>query len=60
MYLGTEASGWVNHYLTREIQDPATGQTVRVTDWRKFWMIPCLGVIISLALFLLLFSAPVK
>ncbi len=60
MYLGTEASGWINHYLTREIQDPATSHIVRVTDWRKFWMIPCLGVIISLALFLLLFSAPAK
>jgi nucleoside transporter len=60
MYLGTEASGWINHYLTREIQEPASGQIVRFTDWRKFWMIPCLGVMISLALFLLLFSAPAK
>ena len=58
MYLGTEASGWINHYLTREVADPATGQTARVTDWRMFWLIPCIGVVVSLALFMLLFSAP--
>ena len=60
MYLGTEASGWINHFVTRESQDPATGQIVRTTDWRKFWMIPCLGVVVSLALFVLLFSPPAK
>lgn len=58
MYLGTEASGWANHFLSREAQDPATGQIVRTTDWRKFWLIPCVGVIGSLLLFLLLFSPP--
>ena len=58
MYLGTEASGWINHYFTREVPDPATGQSVRMTDWRKFWMVPCIGVVISLVLFVLLFSAP--
>ena len=58
MYLGTEASGWVNHYFTRESADSATGQLVRVTDWKRFWIVPCVGVVISLALFVLLFSAP--
>jgi hypothetical protein len=60
MYLGTEASGWINHYFTREATDPTTGQIVKTTDWQKFWMIPCAGVVVSLALFLLLFSPPTK
>ena len=60
MYLGTEASGWINHYFTRASADPVTGQVVRLTDWRKFWMVPCVGVVVSLALFLLLFSAPAE
>lgn len=58
MYLGTEASGWINHLFTRDITDPATGHTVRTTDWRRFWMIPCVGVVVSLALFLALFTPP--
>jgi len=60
MYLGTEASGWVNHLFTRETTDPTTGQLVKTTDWRKFWMIPCVGVVVSLALFLALFRPPAK
>jgi nucleoside transporter len=58
MYLGTEASGWINHFFTRETVDPATGQTQKLTDWRKFWIVPCIGVVVSLALFLVLFSPP--
>ena len=60
MYLGTEASGWINHLFTTESADAASGQMVKATDWKKFWMIPCLGVVVSLALFLLLFSPPAK
>jgi nucleoside transporter len=56
MYLGTEASGWINLWCTRETLDPATGQKVKVIDWTKFWIIPCIGVVVSLALFLLLFQ----
>ena len=55
MWLGTEASGWLNQWFTRESVDPQTGQVVKVTDWTKFWLVPCVGVLISLALFLLLF-----
>lgn len=55
MYLGTEASGWINQMFTREAIDPATGKTVKVTDWAKFWLVPCVGVLVSLALFLILF-----
>jgi nucleoside transporter len=55
MYLGTEASGWVNHWFTKEVLDPATNQKVRVRDWTKFWLVPCIGVIVALIPFVLLF-----
>jgi MFS family permease len=55
MYLGTEASGWVNQWFTREMVDPVTRQNVKVTDWNKFWLVPCVGVVVSLILFVLLF-----
>ncbi|HTU26261.1 MAG TPA: MFS transporter [Pirellulales bacterium] len=56
MYLGTEASGWLNQRLTREVVDPATGVADRVTDWRTFWLIPAVTILISVVLFVLLFS----
>ena len=52
MYLGTEASGWLNQRCTREATDPVTGQPIKVTDWTRFWLVPCMGVLISLVLFL--------
>lgn len=55
MYLGTEASGWVNQWFTREVLDPATGNKERQTNWTYFWLVPCIGVIICLALFVILF-----
>jgi nucleoside transporter len=55
MYLGTEASGWVNHLCTSETVDPVTQEKIKVVNWEKFWIIPCVGVVISLALFLLFF-----
>ncbi len=57
MYLGTEASGWLNQRFTREKLDPVTGMTVRETDWTKFWLVPCIGVVISLVGFVLFFKA---
>jgi nucleoside transporter len=57
MYLGTELSGWLNQALTREVTDPQTGQTRKVTNWRLLWLVPCIGVLVSLALFLVLFQA---
>ena len=56
MYLGTEAAGWLNHYFTREVTDPVTGQTTKVTDWRKFWLVPAIGAAICLALFVIFFQ----
>lgn len=58
MWLGTEASGWLNQWFTKEASDPETGRTVKVTDWRRFWLIPCAGVVFSLVLFLLFFHLP--
>lgn len=55
MYLGTEASGWTNYLCSKEVPDPQTGEMRRVTDWRRFWLIPCVGVFVSLLLFALLF-----
>lgn len=56
MWIGTEASGWLNQKLTRETTDPQTGVKTRVTDWRRFWIVPCVGVLISLVLFITLFE----
>jgi predicted MFS family arabinose efflux permease len=55
MYLGTEASGWVNQWCTREVIDPAGRETRRIVDWTRFWLVPCIGVVISLGLFVALF-----
>jgi hypothetical protein len=55
MWLGTEASGWLNQWFTHEVSDPERGQKTKVTDWTKFWLVPCVGVLISLALFLIFF-----
>jgi nucleoside transporter len=45
MYIGSELSGHVNQYFTRD----------QVTDWMSFWMVPAIGVFISFAAFVLLF-----
>jgi nucleoside transporter len=55
MWLGTEASGWLNQALTVDTPDPATGAMVRTTDWRKFWLVPCVGVAIAFVAFVVLF-----
>jgi nucleoside transporter len=55
MYLGTEASGWLNQYLTREVVDPKTGSVERVTDWRTFWLIPAVSILASVLIFLMAF-----
>lgn len=53
MWLGSEFAGWLNHTFTRESVDPATRTTTRVTDWTKFWAIPCVGVLVAFVAFLL-------
>jgi hypothetical protein len=54
MWLGTEAAGWLNQRFTTESTDPATGMTSRVTDWKSFWLIPAVGVVVCLVLFVVL------
>jgi nucleoside transporter len=56
MYLGTELSGWLNYWCTTETLDPATGEKVKITNWSKFWLVPCIGVVVCLAAFVLLFQ----
>jgi MFS family permease len=56
MYFGTEAAGWLNQYFTREVVDPQTGVASKVTDWRSFWLVPCIGALICLVLFVLFFE----
>lgn len=56
MWMGNELSGILNQSLTTDATDPSTGQTVRVTNWRAFWIVPCVGVAISLAAFVLFFK----
>ena len=57
MWLGTELAGWLNQRYTTETTDPATGKKTAVTDWRKFWLIPCIGVVVALAVFVAFFRA---
>jgi MFS family permease len=54
MWLGTEAAGWLNQRFTKETTDPVTGQTSRLSDWRSFWLIPAVGVVVCLVLFVVL------
>lgn len=55
MWIGSEASGWLNQWATSEQTDPETGEVVRQTDWKKFWAVPCVGVAVCLLVFVLLF-----
>jgi MFS family permease len=55
MYLGSEIGGRLNQHYTREVVDPQTGQTTKVTDWRRFWLVPCVGALLCLVLFVIFF-----
>ena len=55
MLLGTELAGWLNERYTTETTDPVTRKRIAVTDWRKFWLIPCIGVVVALAVFVAFF-----
>jgi MFS family permease len=56
MWLGTELAGWLNQLYTRETVDERTGAVARATDWRKFWLLPCLGVLVMLGVFVAIFK----
>jgi nucleoside transporter len=56
MLIGSEASGRLNQYCTKESIDPNTGAMIRTTDWRVFWIVPCAGVLLCLAAYYALLS----
>ena len=46
MYLGSEGSGWLNQYFTKtESKEGEEAKTV--TNWRGFWLIPCIIITLS-------------
>jgi hypothetical protein len=59
MWLGTEASGWLNQRYTRETVTPS-GEKRPITDWTKFWLIPCIGAAVSVIFFLIFFTESAK
>ncbi len=53
MWLGSMLAGFLQeHFTTQTVVD---GVTTKVTDWTTFWIIPSLGVLISLVAFVLFF-----
>jgi predicted MFS family arabinose efflux permease len=59
MYIGTEAAGLLNQHYTYETTDPVTGAKTKVTNWRAFWLVPCIGALICLVLFVIFFDRSV-
>jgi hypothetical protein len=53
MTIGAIAAGWLNEMLTREVTDPETGQTVKVTNWPRFWLVPGAIALVSFVLLVL-------
>ena len=50
MYLGSEGSGWLNQYFSKTVTgEDGSGETV--TNWRAFWLIPCVIIAIAAVLF---------
>ncbi|MCA9194640.1 MAG: MFS transporter [Planctomycetales bacterium] len=52
MYLGSEGAGWLNQKFSH-IESGRDGVHEVVTDWKRFWGIPCIIVSVSAALFAL-------
>lgn len=50
MYLGSEASGWLNQYFTKQ-ETNVDGEAELVTNWRAFWIVPCVLIGICCVLF---------
>lgn len=51
MYIGSEVSGWLNQKMSRHSVD-ADGTEVIETNWRLFWMVPCVVVSLGAIVFL--------
>lgn len=56
MYLGSEASGWLNQRLSKT-ETNSEGEEETVTNWRTFWAIPFVLVGVAALLFLASFLA---
>jgi nucleoside transporter len=55
MYLGGIFSGWLEGKYTTKFFDQSLDKEVAVVDWQTFWLVPCLGVLVSLVVFIALF-----
>ena len=51
MYLGSELSGRLNQYFSKTVTNDA-GEEETVTNWKSFWIGPCMIVTISALIFL--------
>jgi nucleoside transporter len=51
LYIGTEGSGWLNQYFSRTETKP-DGEVEIHTNWRMFWLIPCIITTISMIIFI--------
>ncbi len=57
MYLGSEGSGWLNQYFSKtEVGEDGSKEIV--TNWRAFWLIPCVMVAIGAVMFWFTMSSP--
>lgn len=54
MYLGSELSGWLNQAFSKK-EVGADGEEEVITNWSKFWAVPC--VIASIGVVLFFFSS---
>ena len=57
MTIGAVAAGWLNEMLTREVTDEQTGEVVKVTDWPRFWSVPCVVALISFVMLVVFLRA---
>jgi nucleoside transporter len=55
MWLGSEFSGRVSEYTTITVNDEG-----KVTDWEVFWLVPAVGVLTALSIFVLFFRNRTK
>jgi len=51
MYIGSEVSGWLNQTMSRQTA-AADGTEVLETNWRSFWLVPCVVVSLAAVVFL--------
>jgi nucleoside transporter len=54
MWLGSMFAGWLLGYFTTKSTSPS-GEAITLIDWRNFWLVPSVGVLASLLIFVTLF-----